>query len=94
MPSSVLAVAVSRGDQALQGLLKNSDDEDDRNSLRQALRKIVEVVTLVNERTRQVENVHALMEMESRFANPKVLNTVPHTFLFARNGRSSNYPRA
>ena len=69
----------------MQAVLKYTpEDHPDREPLDKVYSNIMDIVNMVNERTRQVENVQKLMRLQKTIANSDVR---PHTAYI------SNFPR-
>jgi GTP1/Obg family GTP-binding protein len=49
-------------------------DHPDREPLEKVYENLMEIVNMVNERTRQVENVQRLIKLQKTIANPDVRN--------------------
>lgn len=56
----------------MQELLKNTpEDHLDYIGLEKAMRRIIEIVNFLNERTRESENQHQIMEIQSKLKAEK-----------------------
>lgn len=71
----------------LKSLKDAMEDDKEKELLSQVLDKITNIVLLINERTRKVENVQALAKVKSKLANGDDLNIVSEDRIYLHEGK-------